>query len=98
MAMITDVVARHFKVGEFEFEDPTLIVSSLDAGLYSAGKMVECLHDQVLHGQPGSGTSQCDPEEVGSGLEALLAYLGQLGLLVDQLDRVARSALDARTV
>lgn len=92
MAMINEVVARYFNTGEFAFDDPQLIIHSLDAGIYSAGKMVASLRDQVIHGSPGTGTAECDTEEVGSSLNALLAYLGQLGQLVDQLDEQARSA------
>ena len=91
MAMMNDVIAKHFHVGECSFRDPELIVSTLDTGLYSAGKIVASLRDQVLHGSPSTGTSEVDVDEVSSGLEALLAFLGHLGFLVDQLEERARA-------
>lgn len=99
MAMIDQVVDRHFHVGESAFAAPDLIITNLDTGIYSVGKMVACLRDQVIHGSPGTGQSACDTEEVGAGLEALLAYLGQLGAMVDQLherERASRLAATAR--
>lgn len=91
MAMINDVVAKQFHVAEFGFADPELIVHTLDIGLYAAGKIVASLRDQVLHGSPGTGTSEVDIEEVSANLEELLAFLGQLGLVVDQLEARARA-------
>lgn len=99
MAMIDQVVDRHFYVGESALADPSLIIVNLDTGIYSVGKMVACLRDQVIHGSPGTGQSDCDTEEVGAGLEALLAYLGQLGAMVDQLqacDRANRLTVAAK--
>ncbi|KAK0361142.1 hypothetical protein LTR94_024507 [Friedmanniomyces endolithicus] len=99
MAMIDQVVDRHFHVGESALADPSLIIVNLDTGIYSVGKMVACLRDQVIHGSPGTGQSDCDTEEVGAGLEALLAYLGQLGAMVDQLqacDRANRLTVAAK--
>lgn len=86
MALIDQVVVRHFHVRESAFRDPQLIIHNLDAGLFSVGKLVVCLRDQVIHGSPGTGQSACDTEEVGAGLDALLAYLAQLGTMVDQLE------------
>lgn len=90
MAMIDDVVAEHFRVANFAFSDVELIISHLDSGLYSAGKTVVSLRDQVLHGSPGSGSIEVDGDEISAALDGLLAVMGHLGQLVDQLSERTR--------
>lgn len=86
MAMIEKEIARQFDTGDAAVSSPDLLIHNLDFGIYAAGKQVEVIRNAVLHGEN---------EEAASGLLGLLAYLGQMGALVDQLPnhmRVPRRA------
>lgn len=86
MAMIDKVIARQFDTGETPSSDSDLLIHNLDFGIYAAGKQIEVIRNAVLHGEN---------EEAASGLLGLMAYLGQMGALVDQLPdhmRVPRRA------
>jgi hypothetical protein len=86
MAMINDVVDRHFKAGEFALVELRSLISALDLRIFTAGKAVVSLHDQALS-EP-KGNDHHDMEEVAAGLEVLLAHLGQAGHLIDQLEKL----------
>jgi hypothetical protein len=78
MATINDVVARIFRTTG----DPLNIVWNLDLGIHGAGCIVEHLRDLIIH-----DGDEPDREGWTAQLEALLTYLGQLGVLVDDLER-----------
>lgn len=85
MAEINQIVARHLRIDRMSNFNPADIAFELDIGLGNAGRLVMCLRDQVLHGQPGCGSGVCDIDEVAAGLDALLSFLGNLGHMVDLL-------------
>lgn len=81
MAMIDEVIAKHYR----PHDDLSLVVSDLDFGLYNIGISVMTIRDMLVHGALG-GPSQCNPEEVAASAEALLSYVGRLGVLIDRLE------------
>jgi hypothetical protein len=83
MAEINQLVAQHLLIDQMSNLDHANIAFELDVGLGTAGRLVLCLRDQVVHGQPGSGSGVCDIDEVAAGLDALLSFLGNLGHMVD---------------
>lgn len=86
MANIDTVIDRHFNRGDFAHNSAGSILSDLDLGLYNAANIVVGLRMQVLHGSPSVAASeQLNSEELAAQLEALLAFLAQLGGMVDRL-------------
>lgn len=83
MAYINDKVARHFRTGEHKSNDPKTTFYDLDLGLSNAADLVLIIRDQVL--EPGDNDSE-RMDGIASGLNALLAYLGQMGLWLDALE------------
>lgn len=92
MAMISDVITDHFSYRD----DLQAIVMELDTGIYTVGLSVRMLRDMVLHGSPGSGSSRCDTEEVAASAQGLLAYIGYLGELIDQLEERTKPSARVR--
>lgn len=83
MAYINDKVARHFRTGEHKSNDPNTTFYDLDLGLSNAADLVLIIRDQVL--EPGdNGHERMDG--IASALNALLAYLGQMGQWLDALE------------
>jgi hypothetical protein len=82
MALMDDLVAQHFDSPD----DLHTIVLNLDLGLFSVAVGVKGIRDTLLHGSPGSPSSGCDPQEVAASAEALLSYVGRLGVLIDRLE------------
>lgn len=94
MAMIDEVITKHYRAPD----DLGLIVSDLDLGIYTVGVGIITIRDMLVHGAPG-GPAQCNPEEVAASAEALLSYIGRLGVLIDRLEvgtRPQRSTVHAK--
>jgi len=83
MAMIDTVVSRQFNSRSLE-EDG---LSHFDRCIHSVAIGLRMIRDMALHGSPGSTGSDPDPEELAVLAEALIAQLGHLGPIVDQLEQ-----------
>lgn len=83
MGYVNNTVARHFHTGEHKKNDPKSIFNDLDLGLSNAADLILMIQDQVL--EPGENTLE-HVDRIASALNALLAYLGQMGRWLDALE------------
>ncbi|MCP3735969.1 hypothetical protein M9979_13935 [Sphingomonas sp. RP10(2022)] len=80
MAFIDKVIDH--RLGHNSSIDIGLVAADLDLGLLHIGKMLETIHDLVVH--PSNGT--VNEDGVAAATLSLLAYVGKLGGIVDALD------------
>jgi len=87
MAMINDFVSRHFGTVQ---SDPQSLLFSLDIGLMNVGRCVADVRSVVLDLPELHGHREL--EDTVAKLEALLAYLAQIGIMFDQLEQCELAA------
>ncbi len=84
MSAIQELVQKRFP----HYADLRLMFSTLDLNMLHVGKMVENIHDLVVHAE----TSAVDVDRVAAAATSLFALLGHTGELIDEIERRAIEA------
>lgn len=85
MAYIHELTDKKFPDNVATIDAVGTAYSTLDLGLFHAGKMVETIRDLVVH-----PNHTIDVDGVAAATDALLSYLGSLGQVLDALEGIAQ--------
>lgn len=86
MALFNDIVSDHSTIKG----DLSHITGELDGALFNVGVSVRMMRNVALHGgSHGRRDPQADAEEIGAIADVVLSYLGRLGLMVDEFEKLS---------
>lgn len=80
MSWVKELVSNELNFGHDTNDKDRWLVSALDAEVHVLGLQISMLRDRAL--EIGQGA-----EEIAAGLRILISHLGQVDLLIDEMER-----------